>query len=144
MRLALNIQTPEVPAQVPVALLSGTLAEKLEKAARMGATGVELITTEPASLNVAALQEQLNRNGLQTAAIASGGMAFAAKLTLLNPDPLTATLARQRLDELIALAAALHAPVITVGSFRGRAVSDKEGSLAELAQILRRAGDLAA
>ena len=60
----------------------------------MGAAGVELITTEPASLNVAALQEQLNRNGLQTAAIASGGMAFAAKLTLLNPDPPTAALAR--------------------------------------------------
>ena len=144
MRLALNIQTPEVPAQVPVALLSGTLAEKLEKAARMGAAGVELITTEPASLNVASLQEQLNRNGLQTAAVASGGMAFAAKLTLLNPDPLTAALARLRLDELIALAAALHAPVVTVGSFRGRAVSGKAGALAELAQILRRAGDLAA
>jgi len=144
MRLALTIQTPEVPAEVPVALLSGTLAEKLEKAARMGAAGVELITTEPASLDVAALQEQLNRNGLQTAAIASGGMAFAARLTLLNPDPLTAALARLRLDELIALAAALHAPVVTVGSFRGRAVSGKEGALAELAQILQRAGDLAA
>ena len=144
MRLALTIQTPEVPAQVPVALLSGTLAEKLAKAARMGAAGVELITTQPAGLDVAALQEQLNRNGLQTAAIASGGMAFATKLTLLHSDPPTAALARQRLNELIALAAALHTPVVTVGSFRGRALVDKEGSLAELARILRRAGERAA
>ena len=145
MKLALTIQTPEVPLQVPIALLSGTLAEKLEKAARMGAAGVELITTQPASLDVSVLREQLQRNGLQAAALASGGMAFAARLTLLNADPSTAALARQRLDELIALAAALGAPVVTVGSFRGRAVTeDKPHWLDELAKILRRAGDLAA
>jgi 5-keto-L-gluconate epimerase len=144
MRLALTIQTPEVPAQVPVALLSGTLAEKLAKAARMGAAGVELITTQPASLDVSDYLELLDRNGLQVAAVASGGMAFAAKLTLLHADPVTAALARLRLDELIELAAALHAPVVTVGSFRGRAVVDKAFSLAELARIMRRAGDRAA
>lgn len=143
MKLALTIQTPEVPAFVPVALLSGTLVEKLEKASRMGAAGVEFITTEPANMDVAALQDHLNRCGLQTAAIASGGMAFAAKLTLLNPDPSTAVLARQRLDELITLASDLHAPVVTVGSFRGRAVLEKDRSLVELAQILRRAGQRA-
>ena len=144
MRLALTIQTPEVPVQVPIALLSGTLAEKLDKDARMGADGVELITTQPASLDVSALMEQLGRNGLQVAAIASGGMAFAAKLTLLNSNPQSAALASQRLDELICLAASLHAPVVTVGSFRGRAVGDKERSLSELAGILRRAGERAA
>jgi sugar phosphate isomerase/epimerase len=129
---------------VPVALLSGTLAEKLGKAARMGAAGVELITTQPASLDVSALLEQLGRNGLQVAAVASGGMAFAAKLTLLNSNPQSAALASQRLDELISLAASLHAPIVTVGSFRGRAVRDKERSLSELAGILRRAGGRAA
>jgi sugar phosphate isomerase/epimerase len=144
MRLALTIQTPEVPVHVPVALLSGTLAEKLGKAARMGADGVELISTQPASLDVSDLLQQLGRNGLQVAAIASGGMAFAAKLTLLHADPLIAALASQRLDELISLAASLHAPVVTVGSFRGRAVGDKERSLSELANILRRAGERAA
>jgi sugar phosphate isomerase/epimerase len=144
MKLALTIQTPEVPVQVPIALLSGTLAEKLDKAARMGAAGVELITTQPASLDVSALLEQLGRNGLQVAAVASGGMAFAAKLTLLNSNPQSAALASQRLDELISLAASLHAPIVTVGSFRGRAVGDKERSLSELAGILRRAGGRAA
>ncbi|MGD0752676.1 MAG: sugar phosphate isomerase/epimerase family protein [Anaerolineales bacterium] len=144
MKLALTIQTPEVPAQVPVALLSGTLAEKLKKAARMGATGVELITTEPTSLDVPGLQRQLDRNGLQAAAIASGGMAFAVKLTLLHSDPSISALACQRLDEMINLAAALHAPVVTVGSFRGRLVTDKERSLVELARILRHAGERAA
>jgi sugar phosphate isomerase/epimerase len=144
MKLSLTIQTPEVPVQVPVALLSGTLEEKLAKAARMGATGVELITTEPASLDINTLKALLDISGLQVAAIASGGMAFAAKLTLLNPDAKAAALARQRLDELIALASALHAPVITVGSFRGRSLGDTHRSLGELAQVLRRAGDRAA
>ena len=45
---------------------------------------------------------------------------------------------------MIYLAASLHAPVVTVGSFRGRAVGDKERSLSELAGILRRAGERAA
>ena len=144
MKLSLTIQTPEVPVLVPVALLSGTLEEKLAKAARMGANGVELITTEPASLDIGTLKALLDINGLQVAAIASGGMAFAAKLTLLNPDAQAAALARQRLDELIALAFALHAPVITLGSFRGRSLGDPHRSLDKLAQILRRAGDRAA
>jgi sugar phosphate isomerase/epimerase len=143
MKLALTIQTAEVPVQVPIALLSGTLEEKLQKAARLGAAGVELITTEPASLNSHDLRDRLSQNGLQAAAIASGGMAFAAKLTLLNPDADKAALACRRLNELIDLAAELGAPVVTVGSFRGRAVEEKKRSLQQLAEVLRRAGDYA-
>jgi len=141
MKLALTIQTPEVPVQVPVALLSGSLKEKLQKAARLGAAGVELITIEPASLKPKDLLDQLSLNSLQAAAVASGGMAFAAKLTLLNPDAKKATLARKRLLELIDLAAALQAPVVTVGSFRGRSVEDKKRSLDQLMEVLRQAGD---
>jgi sugar phosphate isomerase/epimerase len=143
MKLSLTIQTPEVPLQFPVALLSGTLEEKIAKAARMGAAGVELITTDPASLDVGTLQAHLNRYGLQVAAVASGGMAFCTRLTLLNPDPQVASLGRHRLDELITLASALHSPVVTVGSFRGRSVGNVDRSLAELSQILFRAGDRA-
>ncbi len=143
MKLALTIQTPEVPVQIPVALLSGSLKEKLEKAARMGAAGVEILSTEPASLKVRDLVEQLNSNSLQAAAVASGGMTFAAKLTLLNPDAKKAALARRRLNELIDLAADLHAPVVTVGGFRGRSVEDKKRSLGQLMEILHQAGDYA-
>jgi 5-keto-L-gluconate epimerase len=144
MRIALALQTPEVPAAVPVALLTGSLDEKLAKAARMGYDGVELITTEPANLNAPVLAERLQSLGLQVAAIASGGMAFAARLTLLNPDPAAAALARQRLDELIDLAGRLQTGVVTVGSFRGQAVGEKQRSLDELAQVLQKAGQRAA
>jgi len=144
MRLALAIQTPEVPAPVPVALLSGSLDEKLAKAAQLGFDGVELITTDPAAIDAAGLSEKLRARGLQVSAVASGGMAFAAHLTLLHSDPAVASLARQRLDELIDLAAQLGAGVVTVGSFRGRSVGEKARSLAELAAILRTAGERAA
>ena len=70
-------------------------------------------------------------------------MAFAANLTLLNSDPTVATLARQRLDEMIDLASDLGAPVVTVGSFRGRAVGDKSDPCKILAGVLRDAGERA-
>ncbi len=144
MLLSITIQTPEVPAQVPVALLDGSLEEKLSKASRLGYDGVELITTDPAGVDRSALRSLLSAYHLKVSAIASGGMAFAAKLTLLHPDPATALLARQRLDEMIDLAADLDAPVVTVGSFRGRAVGGVDHSLQELAAVLRRAGQHAA
>lgn len=144
MLLSLAIQTPEVPAQVPVALLDGSLEEKLAKAARLGYDGVELITTDPAGVDRAPLRSMLSACHLKVSAIASGGMAFAAKLTLLHSEPATALLARQRLDQMIDLAADLEAPVVTVGSFRGRAVGNADRSRQELAAVLQRAGQHAA
>ena len=70
MLLSLAIQTPEVPLPVPVALLSGRLEEKLTKAAAMGYDGVELITTDPASLDTTALRSLLQQNGLRVSATA--------------------------------------------------------------------------
>lgn len=150
MKLSLTIQTPEVPKAFPVALLSGTFEEKLQKAARYQADGVELVTTDPSAIDADRLLDLLQQNHLQVSAIASGGMGFAAGLTLLNPDAAIAGLARQKLAELIRFAACLEAPVVTVGSFRGRAVAieniagDKDAALRRLAVILQTAGNLAA
>ncbi len=143
MKLSITIQTPEVTKIFPVALLSGAIEEKLRKAARFGAEGVELVTTNPSSVDVDRLLDLIHQNHLQVAAVASGGMGFAAGLTLLNPDPAIASLAQQRLAELIRFAACLEAPVITVGSFRGRAAGDRDAGLQRLAAILRTAGDMA-
>jgi sugar phosphate isomerase/epimerase len=120
MKLSITIQTPEVGPAVPVALLTGTLQEKIEKAARWGADGVELLTTNPKELNSAEILALVRQNGLQAAAIASGGMAFALGFTLLNADTAIAAQAKQRLYDLIDFAAALEAPVVTIGNFRGR------------------------
>jgi sugar phosphate isomerase/epimerase len=139
----LEIQTPEVPVRFPVALLAGELEGNLAKVSRMGYDGVELITTNPAGLDRISLKKILAQYHLQVSAIASGGITFAAKLTLLHPDPTVASLARQRLDEMIDLASDLSAPFVTVGSFRGRALEDKSRSLQVLADVLRKAGERA-
>lgn len=139
IQIALAIQTPEVPKTVPVALLQGTLKEKLTKAARLGYGGVELITTDPSQLNIEAVRQLLQANGLRVSAIASGGMAFALGLTLLHPDAHISSLAQQRLLSLVDLAAALHAPVVTIGSFRGKGGEDRKSALERLANILYQA-----
>jgi 5-keto-L-gluconate epimerase len=144
MQLSLAIQTPEVPVRVPVALLDGNLEENLNKISSLCFDGVELITTDPAGLDGNSIKKLLEQHHLRVSAIASGGMAFAAKLTLLNPNPNVASMARQRLDDMIDFASDLGAPVVTVGSFRGRAVEDKRRSLQILADVLRNAGERAA
>jgi sugar phosphate isomerase/epimerase len=62
----------------------------------------------------------VRQNRLEVAAVASGGMAFALGFTLLNADASIAAQAKTRLYDLIDFAAALGAPVVTIGSFRGR------------------------
>jgi len=140
MKLALAIQTPEVPRLVPVALLSGTLEEKLAKAALWGADGVELMTSHPAQVDPDSMQTLLGQYGLQIAAVASGAISLALGYTLLNVDPEISQKARARLYELIDLAAALHAPLVTIGSFRGKLVWVGEGARDQLVEILRQAG----
>lgn len=120
MKLALCIQTPEVEKILPVALLSGEFKDKLKRARQLGADGVELMTTDPRRLDWNGVREQIVALGLQAAAISSGGMAFSAGLTLLDPDDQIADTAKLRLMDLIDFAAALGAPVVTIGSFRGR------------------------
>src|SRR5512133_2057528 len=143
MLLSLAIQTPEVPLPVPVTLLSGKLEEKLARAAALGYDGVELVTTDPATLDTQQMRQSLRANGLRVSAIASGGMAFAARLTLLHGDPAMAAMAHRRLEQMIDLAADLGAPVVTIGSFRGRAINGMERSKQELAETLHRAGERA-
>lgn len=143
MRLSLTVQTTEVPAPVPVALLQGSFEEKLCKAADFGADGVELMTVDPDGLDAAAIRAQVARYGLEVAAVASGGLAFALGLTLLNADPQKARLAEDRLGGLIRLAAALGAPVVTIGSFRGRLAWGGPDARALLAERLLHAAEFA-
>ena len=143
MRLSLAVQTPDVPGIIPVALLMGTLEEKLAKAARFGAHGVELITVAPDQLDVFALRRLLNSFQLQVAAIGTGGLAFSMGLTLLNRDPEISSQALTRLYELVHFAARVGADLVTIGSFRGKAAGVIGGGLPMLADMLRPVADYA-
>ena len=139
MKLSLAVQTAEVQF-IPVALLSGSFEEKLAKAAALGADGVELMPADPAALDAAAIRASLEQNNLGAAAIGSGGVKFVTDLSLLHPDPKKADQARARLDDLIDLAAAVGAPLVTVGSFRGLLAPVGSGGRERLVSILQQAG----
>jgi 5-keto-L-gluconate epimerase len=144
VKLSLALQTPEVDRVVPVALLSGSLDEKLDKAAALGADGVELMTADPRRLDAAALRHALAARGLAAAAIGSGAAAMAAGLTLLAADESVRVGAAARLDDLVQCAAAVGAPLVTIGSFRGRLASFDGDGRAYLAGVLAAAAERAA
>ena len=87
MKLSVVTTTPEVQAPVPVALLRGAFAERLERAAQLGYDGVELMAQRPAELDGADIAAQVSYCGLEIAAIASGAIPFLDRLTLLAAEP---------------------------------------------------------
>jgi sugar phosphate isomerase/epimerase len=144
MKIALATHTSDVIQPPPVALLSGTFEERLEKAARLGYAGVELMVARPSQLNPTLIQNQVKVAGLEIAAVASGPIFMLDGLTLLAEKEETSQLAVKRLGELIRLANQLSTPLVTIGSFRGR-LSWAGGLPAKdrLVKILQSAADLA-
>ena len=145
MKLAVTTLAPDVAVNVPVALLAGDFASRLERAAQLGYDGVELMVVRPERLDPAAIRAQASALGLEIAAVASGALALAERLTLLAADDATERLAAERLHALIALAAQLQAPIVTIGSFRGRlAWAGGAGGRTRLVARLREAAGQAA
>lgn len=142
MKLAVTTTAPDIEAALPIALLQGSFEQRLEKAAALGYDGVELLVNRPEALDPLVLRAQVEKRGLQIAAIASGGQASLEKLTLLSSDPGVQARAAQRLAALVKFAAQVGAPTVTIGSFRGQ--QTEPGDRAALAGILRDAAERAA
>jgi sugar phosphate isomerase/epimerase len=143
VKLAVVTSTPEVQLRIPVALLTGTFAERMQKAAQLGYDGVELMIVHPAELNAEEIRAAVLQQGLQVAAVASGGNAFVDKLTLLNADDEVSRRAAVRLHDLIDCAAELGAPLVTIGGFRGRLARGGPTARALLIDMLRAAAERA-
>lgn len=145
MKLALATPTPEVNVHVPVALLSGSFEERAAKTARLGYDGVELIVVRPDELDATEIRAQVASRGLEVAAVASGAIHLMDRLTLLAADARVSRQAVARLEGLIDFAEGVGAPLVTIGSFRGRLAWDGgEDARGTLAKVLRRAAAYAA
>lgn len=142
MKLSITITAPDITETVPVALLQGSFEQRLDKAAALGYDGVELLVNHSETLDARLIRAQVEKRGLEIAAIASGGLAALEKLTLLANDPSTQARAVQKLHALIDFAAQAGAPVVTIGSFRGRLA--QPGDRTALVEILRAAAESAA
>jgi sugar phosphate isomerase/epimerase len=136
IRLSLCVQTDEVAQAIPVALFTGEFSERARKAALLGADGLELMTIAPRSLDIRALRAVLDRYSLDVPAIGSGAIPFATGLTLLHDDPDASNRAQALLQDLIRFAAGLGAPLVTIGSFRGRVSRAGRNGREQLAEIL--------
>jgi sugar phosphate isomerase/epimerase len=102
------------------------------------------MAVEPAKLDAAAVQAALSAEGMDVAAVASGAIPFTTGLTLMHPEREAAAEAERRLHDLIRLAAALGAPIVTIGSFRGRLGAGGDAPRDRLVAALREAGTAAA
>jgi sugar phosphate isomerase/epimerase len=145
MKLALVTLAPDVMLPVPVALLSGTFTERMQKAAKLGYDGVELMVARPDQLDAGAIRSQTSALGLEIAAVASGAIYAADGLTLLAAEADVRRQAAERLHALIRFAAAVKAPLVTVGSFRGWLAWDGgDDARARLVEVLGTAAEEAA
>jgi sugar phosphate isomerase/epimerase len=144
MKLAAVITTPEVPIPVPVAFFSGTLPERLDKAAALGYEGVELMVLDPDRLDAPALRQEIRARRLEVAAIGTGAQFLVDKLTLLADDPAIEKRALGRFWKLAVFAAACGAPLVTIGSYRGKLAWGGAGARERLVRTLRRCAETAA
>ncbi len=120
LKISLAILTPDVTVEIPVALLNGTFDERLGRAFRLGYDGVELMVARPAELNAAEISLQIKQHALKVSAISSGAVYKMDKLSLLCADQTERPKAVARLLELVDFAALVGAPLVTIGSFRGK------------------------
>lgn len=137
MKLAVTLTTPEVAQPVPVALFAGTFAERLQKAAAAGYDGVELMVREPAELDAGAIADTIRDAGLEVAAIGTGVQFLVDRLTLVAADAAVEQRAFERFCALADFASAVGAPLVTIGSFRGRLKEAGEDARERLVERLR-------
>jgi sugar phosphate isomerase/epimerase len=137
MKLAVCTTTSEVPVPVPVALLSGSFQERLDKAAALGCDGLELMVLNPDQLDVDRVAGEIRSRDLEVAAIGTGAQLFVDQLTLLAQDRTTENRALERFGKLVGVAAACGAPIGTVGSFRGKLAGSGERARERIVDTLR-------
>jgi len=143
MKLATVITTPEVPVAVPVALLTGSFVERLDKAAALGYDGVDLMTLDPKLFDSTEAARQIQARGLEVAALGTGAQALVDRLTLIASDSDIERRAFGRVQKLVEFAALCGSPLVTIGSFRGKLAWGGEGAGKRMVDILRRCAEVA-
>jgi sugar phosphate isomerase/epimerase len=143
MKLAVCTTTSEVSVPVPVALLSGSFQERLDKAAALGCDGIELMVLDPDQLDADQIGRQIRSRDLEVAAIGTGVQLFIDQLSLLAQDRATERRAFERFQKLVEVAAACDAPLVTIGSFRGRLSGGGDGARERIVETLRRCAEKA-
>ncbi len=118
MKVGCVICGPDV-ATGPLALLSGTFEEKVQKAAGLGYDGIELMVRDPSGLDWPYVKRTLEDAGLQVPQVVTGELFGADGLRLVTPDDDLYRRAMQRTQSVVDLAGFLEA-MVNIGRLRGR------------------------
>ncbi len=85
MKKGLVISGPDV-VYGPLALLSGTFEEKIQKTAELGYDGIELMVRDPADLDWEFIRRTIEAVGLEVPQIVTGELYGAEGLCLVTAD----------------------------------------------------------
>jgi len=123
MKKGVVICGPDV-AYGPLALFSGSFEEKVEKAARYGCDGIELMVRDPRNLDWPVVKSTLDAAGLEVSQVVTGELFGADRLCLVTKDADVSQRAEERLRQVIDLAAYLagsrQRAMVNLGRVRGR------------------------
>lgn len=118
MKIGIVVSTPEV-AWGPLALLSGSFEDKVEKAARLGCDGLELMVRDPSKLDWKAIGTMIEEAGLEVPQLVTGELFGTDGLCLVTSDGEVAERAMARLKKVIDFAAHFGA-MVNIGRLRGQ------------------------
>ncbi len=100
-------------------VFAGKMEEGMKNLSQVGFQGVEISLRSSDDIDVPWLQKALEQLNLSISAFATGRMCLEESYCLCDPLPEYHEKARERLKDIIRLAAKFHAPVI-IGGVRGK------------------------
>ncbi len=100
-RTSVFILAPDFPELEGCEMLSGTYADSLAAAKRLGYDGVEIVMGDPDEFDAAAFKNLLGEHGLGISAINSGGIQYKLGANLVDADERKMELALDKLQKNI-------------------------------------------
>lgn len=124
---------------------AGRLEEGMRELSRTGFQGVEISVRSCEDIESSWLQKSLTELHLSVSAFATGRMCLEESYCLCDPLPEHHDKARERLKDIVRMAAQFHAPVI-IGGVRGKLSGDpdqREQERTQTIEILRECAGVA-
>ncbi len=119
MRLCYQVATPDVAIADSVTAYQGDLDTSFSELAKMGFTGVELMTLNPSELNWESVKKKADENGVKVVLVCTGEIFGQKGLNYTDPQKSKREEAIKRTREIIDFAAYLGAN-INIGRIRGQ------------------------
>lgn len=118
MKLSFPVATPETRDESMLAL-RGDVSRAFAQLAALGYAGAELMVRDPDAIDTQAIGRAARDSGLAIVGVSTGQIKKEDRLSLAAPDAEVRRRALTRGRAAIEMAAAVGAPQVNVGSFRG-------------------------